>query len=278
MKLFGPIALLCMTLAPWGAIRANSLVFTWAGSYSTGGQTHELDGQATFDTVSDGSGAYNLVITLINMSPDPAAGTDWLLGGLYFNILQGATSGTGGTSPGALTPISATAYELATVSQVNKNSPYTVTYSSGGDNICANAHPGFYGCSGNTVSGGWEAAYSSPGFSSGQHWAIGTARQGVFKGNNTGGINYAITPTSGINAAAWSADSSPYAFGSATFTLRGLSSSAIFVSQVAATYGTGPSTTLNGALFPGEVPETKTVVMMAAGTLLLAALKRRHRP
>ena len=184
----GSIVLLCMVLAPGEAARANPILFTWAGSYSSGGETHPLDGRATFDTIADVSGGYDLVITLENKASDATPGADWILDGLYFNILQGTDSGVGGTSPGALTPISATAYQLATVTQNEKNGPFAVTHGSPGASICASGHPGFYGCSTNTVRGGWQAAYSSSGLSVGQHWAIGTSGLGIFKGN-TGGIN-----------------------------------------------------------------------------------------
>lgn len=266
-----------MVLSPCGTAHANSVLFTWTGSYTSGGETHPLDGSATFDTISDASGGYDLVITLANTAPEATPGPAWILDGLYFNILQGTATGIGGTSPGALTPISATAYELATVAQNGKNGPFTATYGSPGASICSNAHPGFYGCSTNTVAGGWEEAYSSGGLSGGQHWAIGTARQGIFKGNNTGGINYSITPLAGIDAASWSADSSPYAYGYATFTFRGLSSSSIFITLVAATYGSGPSTTIDADLISGEAPEPRALVTTAAGAILLAALGRRRR-
>ena len=271
------IPVLFLALTPWKPARANTVLFTWAGNYNSGGQIHSLDGSVTFETVSNGVGGYNLAITLTNTSPEPTPGPDWILDGLYFNIQQGTTSGAGGTSPGALTPISATAYELANVTQTGRNGPYTVAYGSPGASICANSHPGFYGCASNTVNGGWEAAYTTSGLSGGQHWAIGTAKLGIFKGNNIGGIDYAIIPNAGINAASWSAGSSPYVYQSATFTLKGLSNSAIFVTQVAAAYGTGPSTEIDAILVSGETPEPGTVGMVLTGALFLLLLRRRRR-
>ena len=269
----GAIALFCMALAPWGTARANPILFTWAGSYRSGGVTHPLDGSVTFDTIADSSGGYDLVITLENTAPEATPGSAWILDGLYFNILQGTNTGIGGTSPGALTPISATAYELATV---GNTSPYPVTYGSPGASICASAHPGYYGCSTNTVAGGWEAIYRSGGISTGQHWAIGTTTQGLFKNTDVGGINYGITPSAGIQGASWSAGQK-YTHQYATFTLKGLSNSAIFVTQVTAAYGTGPNTTINGVLIYGEAPEPHALLTTAAGAILLAALGRRRR-
>jgi hypothetical protein len=269
-----PTLLVAMALGILGTARANTILFQWSGSYSASGETHPLAGSVMFQTVSDGA-AYDLIITLANTAPEATPQSDWILDGLYFNIAQGTTSGAGGTSPGALVPISATAYELASVTQNGKNGPFSVTYGSTGANICAGSHPGSYGCSGNTVSGGWQAAYSSSGLNGGAQWAIGTAKLGIFKGNNVGGINYGITAPAGIAGAQWSADSSPYVHESASFTLRNLSSASIFVSGVGAVYGTG--TVATGVLISGESPEPHTAATVIAGAVLVLLLMRRKR-
>lgn len=134
-----------------------------------------------------------------------------------------------------------------------------------------------------TVGGGWEASYNASGLGGGaaaaQHWGIGTTGQGgVFHGQDVNTFEYSIIPNAGVTPDN-GFDTYPFVSITATFTLKGLTSSDITISNVASAYGTQPEAVPNASLVTDtSVPEPGTVGMLAAGILLLGWGRRFRRP
>lgn len=250
----------------WGALfavipssRANTVLFTWGGTDS---------GQVTFSTINCNptNTSCNLEVDLYDTGAEVQVNADFLAG-LSFNIQQGTTNGVGGTTP-TLQYYSATAMNGFMGTAEN------------GTDICAPGGLAVTTGTGNCASamdGGWEALYSSTGYTGlTGDWAIGTtgfAKLGkAFNGKDTGSFDNSLVPTSGSLVT----DKEPYVVYHAQFVLTGLTSNSIYVSGVQALYGTGPDTTPTATLINGEVPEPHTVVMIS-GALLLLLLKRRRR-
>jgi hypothetical protein len=219
-----------------------------------------------FSTLADGN-AFDLAITLTNTGDAPTT-TAAILTGLYFDISSGVPQGALGMS-------SAVAND-GLIDATN-------VVSGVGANICA---PGVGGtatspsCS-STVAGGWEAGYFLNGIpATGDHYGIGTSGQsGIFNGNGTSGVgnaNYAIAPSSGITSSNAITNEVAYTYTMATFTLTGLTSSDITISNVFAAYGTAPEFTPAGVPLEATVPEPATMAEFAAGALLLAFGSRRR--
>lgn len=276
--------------------RANSVLFDWltyynstTGTLSTSGTPdQEMTGTVTFSTVADstyGPSNYDLVITLVNQAPVASPASAYLLDGLYWNMTQGSTvSLASGTSPGSLTMFSATASTFIMVNAAGNG-----TSTGAGGSICG---PGAKGtttiadtCT-TKITGGWDEVYSTAAGGIGsagtgtnkptQNWGIGTTGQGgVFNGNDVNPFNYALTSANGVFAS--NADkSTTFAVSTAVFRFEGLSSSQIFIQQVAAAYGTAPEAVTNTTLVSGESPEPSTVVLIAGALVLLLSRKRRR--
>jgi len=235
-------------------------------------------GVTNYDTTTGNclSGGCELTIEIEDTSPQAANSNPDMLDGLYFNIRQGTTSSqTAGTSPGGLALVSAAAPDGLINATGN-----TITTGSAGANICA---PG--GGTGvvtplcaPTVSGGWQSAYNTSGLGGGmsakQVWGIGTTGQGgVFKGQAVGTFDYTILSSAGVGS---KETVYPFVFDKADFVLTTLTSSNIYVWNVAATYGTGPDFVIPTMYVSGETPEPRTFVMIS-GAVLVLMMKRRRR-
>lgn len=255
---------------------ANTVIsnWTWSDTVASGLVT----GSAQFSVAPDGP-AFDLVIVVNNTSPVVPTTTAQILTGLFFDV---------NTLSGPLTMAAASATG-GILSNVNQTSPDA---GSANTNICA---PGHGGTASDpscpvTIGGGWEAGYDVLGLGGGQfvpHWGIATAGFGIFHGNATTGTgdgNYGIAPGNGVGDG--SADGLPtmlpYVYGTATFTLTGLSTDQIVISHVLAAYGTLPDGTPGGddggGGGGGQVPEPGSWVMIAGGGLAIFVGRRRsHR-
>ena len=245
-------------LSTTGAHATALSSWSWSAT-GTGGEA--ITGTADFSVVPDATaGFYDLTIALTNTSATQPSVSSNVLTGLYFNL---------STSPGALGMLSAT----ATGGLVSNLGQTTADGGSIGANICA---PGIGGTAvadtcGSTLPGGREAAYHS---ASAQQYAIGTTGQsGVFNGNattGTGQLNYGIAPAVGLSLSSNTGITNefPYVLGTATFTLRALTTDQITVSDVSGAYGTAPefseaATTVTPRDTP--VPEPSVLAIMGIG-------------
>jgi hypothetical protein len=251
-----------------------SVLSTWTWSSLVVGVP--VSGSVVFSTQADGAG-FDLVIDLSNTSTTLPAGTAQVLDGLYFDVTP------------AVGDVFSMKSAIADVGLLtNSASTQTVpTPGTAGTNICA---PGAGGtglapsCA-ITVGGGWETAFGASGVGGGagatEHYAIGTTGQGgVFIGNpNTGvgAFNYGIAGPGGVNPTLdglGGAYPAGYVFDTATFTLSGLTSQNIALSNVEAAYGTAPEGTPTATL--ATVPESASLGMFTGGAMLLALATRRR--
>jgi hypothetical protein len=121
------------------------------------------------------------------------------------------------------------------------------------------------------VSGGWASIYNASGLTNGvghqvQDWALGTTGQSMFNGSAVGSFNYSIEPTAGVGGGQ---TKYPFVYQEADFVMSGLSSSAIFVYNIGASYGTTPDFLITN-------PEPHTYLMISGALLLLLLKKRRN--
>jgi hypothetical protein len=249
---------------------ANTSTFSWSTSYLG----FNIGGTASFSTVADATSGFDLVIVLTNTATDAVVNPGQVLAGLAFDITSGAS--------GALSMLSA----QTTGGLIQSTNYTTPAAGSAGANICAAGSGGTGGASpacSSTISGGWEAAYSSGGINStwapNDRWGIGTTGLGVYNGNNVNPGDYGLVPGGGVGAGANGAVTNgfPYVYGSATFTLRGLTSSEITVSNVEGIYGTQPEATPAGTVVNTATPEPSTLSAMGLGAALLGFAARKRR-
>jgi hypothetical protein len=271
-----PIVSVC-ALALLGTSAQASTSWSWSSSINS----TDVSGSASFSIVADGPG-FDLVIVLDNTADELPSGTADILTGLYFDL--SSTSST----PGPLSMYSAVA-DLGMFT--NAGGLQTVaTNLTAGTNACAPgagesaSAPNATNC---TVDGGWESAYQSTGIGGGasaaQHWAVGTSGQtGIFHGNDVNTFDYGVAPGGGVGvdptAGGGLGGAYPpgYIDGEVTFTLQGLTTSDITISNVSGAYGTAPEGTPAGTS-DTSTPEPATMGLFLAGCALLLVLRRTTR-
>jgi hypothetical protein len=213
-----------------------------------------------------GSSQYDLVIQLYNNAAETPQTTAQILTGLVFNISSGG--------PGSgLTLVTASAPD----GLFNTDPATGAGLGSGGANICG--PNGTYNTCSNTVSGGWEAAYSATGLTTGgttwassTNYGIGTSGLALFNEGNIGTSQYGIAPSIGISSAT---SELPYTDYYATLTLSGLTNADPVISGVIAAYGATPEGSPEGTSSPnGDTPEPATYITLLTGCLLLALARR----
>jgi hypothetical protein len=236
-----------------------------------------VSGTANFDV--DPS-SHLLTITLTNNSGTLVTSESQILESLYFDVRQ--------TSDNSLVTNALTMQTAIANAGLLDNGTSLQTSPTNGtanSNICAASagnNKGLSACA-STVTGGWVAAFTtnSSGFGTNRsgHWGIGTEPQGngsnAAFGNVTGNAGYGLAPTAGVNPTGGSNLSGDYPPGFvyqvATFTLSGLTTSNVYITNVAVGYGTSPT------LVAAVVPEPGAFSMIAGVALLLAGYKRCRR-
>jgi hypothetical protein len=270
-RAFGLVGMLSLLVVTYPRTAEAALLSTWSWSGTVSGGT--VSGQASFSVVADGGG-WDLVIDMSNTAIAAPVTTAQVLTGLYFDT---------NSVTGALTMLSAFATNglMSAVSQTSPDGGSTNA------NICAPGHGGTAptpAC-GVTVPGGWEAAYGATGLNGGavaQHWGIGTSGQsGVFNGNNTTGVgnaNYGIAPGNGVGDGTGGGLSGmlPYTYAAAEFTLTGLTTDQITISNVLGTYGTLPEGTPAGVNIT-PTPEPASLAILVVSCIGLASARRNRR-
>jgi len=244
--------------------------FSWSGTDSANG--YQLSGTATFKTPTADvlNGGFDLMITVTNTATTAVGQSQDLLSAIFFDI-------NGGGSLGALGMLSATTSSAGLFNAAGGTGSGTAA------NVCApngsSVGPPLANKCASTVAGGWQAAYFATGVKnqatvpaslSGvpSHYGIGTAGYGLFSGSDVGSSNYSIAPGAGTTAHPNGSVNFPLVDGSATFTLYGLSSSAITISNVYSAYGTAPEV-VEAATNISAVPEPGTLAQLAGGGLLI---------
>ena len=258
------------------------LLSNWA--WSTQITAVDVSGTASFSVSADttGAGGYDLTIVVDNTADQQPMATAQILTGLYFDI-SGFT--------GALSMYSAKADLGMLESGSAQNTPTTGTANTP---MCAKGAGGTGGAAPNatncTVSGGWEAGYSSGGLGGGasatQHYGLGTSGQtGIFHGNDVGTFDYGVAPggTVGINPANGGGLSGAYppgyVYGEAVFVLTGLTTQNITILNVSGAYGTAPEGTPAATnTTQSSLPEPSSATMLlTGGAMLVASMGSRRR-
>lgn len=265
--------------------------FTWDSSFTSGG-TFNVAGNVLFSVQPDAVSGYDLVITLSNTATEVQAHSPAALTGLFWNMT------VDGNDPGGLPMLSA----QATGGLINSDGSSPIAGTANFDMCADNGTVSLVACS-STLQGGWQTKYTNAvgGLASTQtsstgnfpavvDWGIGTAGLGgIFEGGNVNGPNTPVTPYGPggnfdfailDNLDTTHMGTTPYALNTATFILRGLTSSNINITDVFPAYGTAPegvpTTTQqpppNGPPPPPEnnLPEPATMSVMGGGLALLA--------
>lgn len=260
-----------------GAHGARATTYLWSSNNATYGL---LAGSATFTTAPDpitsdcgASSCYELQIVVSNTSTNPVNQSSQILEGIFFDVL--ASNGSELNNAVGMLSAVATGGQLTAAG----HSPTNV-----GADVCGAGTPtqgSTLGPKCTTVAKGWEAAYSTSGFTLAtsthysQNFGIGDAGWGLYNGNDVGNPKNGIVPGSGVGTASSPNGSVkfPLVYGTATFTLYGLKTDQVSITNLIAAYGTSPE----AVVFSGaNVPEPSTVALVAGALVLLLARKRRR--
>jgi hypothetical protein len=267
LRRFLQITTLGLILQAPAALFADT-TFTWSGTDPANG--YLLSGTATFKTPTADilNGGFDLMITVTNTATTLISASQDLLAALFFDI-----NGGGGLGP--LGMLSATTSSAGLFNAAGTTGSGAVT------NICSTGQVGtaLTNKCPTQIAGGWQAGYWSTGVANQplrtaplagvtSHYGIGTAGYGVFSGSDVGSSNYSIAPSVGTTSNPNGSVNFPLVDGTATFTLYGLSTSTITISNVFAAYGTGPEV-VDAATNITAVPEPGTLTQVAGGGLLI---------
>ncbi|HKE21329.1 MAG TPA: XDD4 family exosortase-dependent surface protein [Bryobacteraceae bacterium] len=275
------IKALILIAAAFATASANT--FIWSTTDATYGL---LAGQVAFTTSVDSntsdcgaSTCYLLTIGLSNTSSNPADQSSQILEGLFFDIELTSNSSELDNATGMASAAS-TGGELAAGGYAN-----TVADICGAGTGGTAQNPSCITVpkNKNGGTGGWEDGYSTTGFTVGgvaytEHYGIGDAGWGVFKGSDVGNPTVGIAPTAGIAAGANATITGnyPFVYQTATFVLYGLTTDQIKFANVVADYGSALEATA-AAYYNNGVPEPRTIAMISGALLLMLLQRRRSR-
>lgn len=261
---------------------AASTIWEWSSNNANYGL---LQGTTTFSVVVDSNKSdcgmttcYSLQIVLSNTSINPTDQSSQVLEGLFFDL---KSNGSELNNPIGMLSALATGGLL-------ESTGTTIVPGSAGSDICG-AGKATQGNARNPlctiVSKGWEAAYSTGGFTVGgtaysQHYGIGDAGWGLYIGKDVGNSINGIVPGNGVGIRSPNGSITknyPFVYGTATFDLYGLTTNNVTISNVRAAYGTAPEATTSAEVFVTGVagaPEPASLSMVLVAVLGLLWLRR----